>query len=78
MDVQEKIKNRQKANKAIVELLSVAADIFPDYRFHQLLWNVGLIDRDREGYIADKFYEESIYTLDKLKAVVASYSKLDN
>lgn len=54
---------RQEANNKILNTLKVYLDKYPDIRFIQALWNLGLIDRNDSTYIVDRFYEEPEITL---------------
>lgn len=50
--------NRQEANKRILELIRKTVGEFPDWRFHQILQNIGV-----EQPAIDQWYEESVDTL---------------
>lgn len=52
---------RQEANRKIIEILANAVDKFPDWRFCQILQNLGV---DEPG--CDNFYTESKDTLNTL------------
>lgn len=67
MDIYEKINSRQEANMNIIEAIKETAEAHPELRFIQLLWALGIINRDGQGNILDKFYEESVDTLSKLQ-----------
>lgn len=54
--------NRQEANRQILELVSRAVEAFPDWRFHQILQNLGV-----EQPAIDQWYEESEDTLCNVK-----------
>jgi hypothetical protein len=54
--------NRLEANRAILAKLSNVVENFSQWRFHQILMNVGI-----EVPGEDKFYEESEETLKKLE-----------
>lgn len=54
--------NRQDANRKILELISMAVEAFPDWRFHQILQNIGV-----EQPAIDQWYEESDETLCNVK-----------
>ena len=49
---------RQATNRKIVELVAKAVEEFPDWRFHQILQNIGV-----EQPAIDQWYEESEDTL---------------
>ena len=53
---------RQEANRKIVELVAKAVEEFPDWRFHQILQNMGI-----EEPHDDQWYEESSETLSSIK-----------
>ena len=61
---------RQEANKQILKVLEQEIEAFPDGRFQQILWNMGIVDgeMDEKGVmrIKDKHHEESVDTLRKL------------
>ena len=54
--------NRQEANRKILELVSWAVEAFPDWRFHQILQNLGV-----EQPAIDQWNEESDETLCNIK-----------
>lgn len=49
---------RQETNRKIVEIVAKAVELFPDWRFHQILQNIGV-----EQPAIDQWYEESEDTL---------------
>lgn len=53
--------NRYEYNQKILELLKIYLDKYPDVRFVQALWSLGLVDKK-----TDKFYEESQITYTNL------------
>ncbi len=61
MNIEEKIKNRQKANLDILNILKLFVLKNPELRFHQILHITRLI-KDGE----DNFHYESIDALEKL------------
>ena len=61
MTVEEKIKLRQLANHSILIKLSSIVDANPQLRFQQILQISGIIEPGK-----DKFYEESIDTLNNI------------
>lgn len=60
MDIDEKISSRYDANLQIVMILN---DLVSDWRFQQILQNVGISSREGK----DLFYEESVDTLNRLR-----------
>ncbi len=63
---------RQKANKEIIKLLDNIIDEVPDWRFGQILYNLGLVTNN-EGEVIDPFYIES---KESLKILQEKYNKL--
>ena len=59
------MENRQENNKEIIKYISNIVDKFPDLRFNQILWNLGLCIHDSSG--TDLFYEEPSKTLERIK-----------
>lgn len=66
---------RQEANNAIMSILQSTINDYPDWRFGQILSNLGIAthrahttitDEDEETDYQDIFFEESMETLDKL------------
>ena len=55
---------RQEANRRIVEAIKDMVEMCPDWRFHQLLQNMGV-----EKAAADQWYEESEETLKNTKVI---------
>lgn len=54
--------NRQEENRKILKKLSEIVENFTDWRFQQILWNLGIISRDENMNIVDRYYEESAET----------------
>lgn len=54
--------NRQEANRMIVETIKDMVELYPDWRFHQILQNIGV-----EKPAQDQWYEESEETLKNTK-----------
>lgn len=61
-NIKDMVKSRYDSNKAIIEIISLVVEKFPDWRFHQILQNIEIIGRLGE----DLFYEESIETLERM------------
>lgn len=53
--------NRLEANRELLKLVSTVVEIYPDWRFQQVLWNMSITDG------TDKFYEEPVDTLKRVK-----------
>lgn len=58
--------DRFKNNKDILEVISYFVNHYPDWRFHQILQNIGVTTR--EG--GDMFYEESIDTFKRVNSII--------
>lgn len=68
-----KIRNRQRDNRLLVELLSTMVEAYPDLRFGQILFNYKFINwaNTNDGVrICDPFYEEPYDTLMRVKSQV--------
>lgn len=50
---------RQEANRKLLEKIAKVVEAEPDWRFHQILQNIGIEDRDR-----DQWFDESVKTLE--------------
>ena len=53
--------NRLEANRELLKLVSTVVEMYPDWRFQQVLWNMSIADG------TDKFYEESVDTLKRVR-----------
>ena len=53
---------RQETNRQILDLISIAVERYPDFRFHQILQNMKV---EQPGQ--DQWYEESEETLRNIK-----------
>lgn len=58
-------RRRMKANKEIIKCLEDVMKVYPDWRFQQLLMNVGVVDG------VDRFYEEPEMTLSRIRTTLA-------
>lgn len=61
--LRDQIRNRQLYNRQLLHTISYFVENCPDWRFHQILQNIGITTRDG----GDMFYEESFETLERLK-----------
>ena len=70
--------NRQKNNRLLLAEISAQIEAYPDLRFQQILQNLNITELDKDvqtgkfthditRYSSDKFYEESVKTLEKVK-----------
>ena len=64
-EIQSKIKKRQTANLEIISLLNKIVENHPELRFCQILT---ILNLDK-----DKFYEESVDTLEELKKLAENF-----
>lgn len=62
MNTDKKISSRYDANLQIVMILNDLVSEHPDWRFQQILQNIGISSREGK----DLFYEESVDTLNRL------------
>lgn len=63
---------RQQANRRILDHLKEMVEKYPDLRFHQILQILNVVELDIKldefnRASSDKFYEESIHTLERIK-----------
>lgn len=56
---------RQEANRKILEIIAEVVEAEPDWRFHQILQNIGAEDRYR-----DQWFDESVDTLESCNIVL--------
>jgi hypothetical protein len=68
---QEKISHRYEANKELIQNLSAYVELYPEFRFGQILEGFGFVVQD-----SDLFNEESVDTLERVRRV--SYDNNDN
>lgn len=61
-EFKEKAKMRQEYNFKCLDVLKEMIEKYPDWRFTQILFNVGLAE--------DRFYEESVDTYELMKMVI--------
>lgn len=68
--------NRYENNKNILKEIEKYIDKYPQERFIQILWNMGIINsisNNDDKYvndIEDRYYEESNITLQKIKNIL--------
>ena len=58
---------RQEYNLKVLQKLFFLIIDEPDLRFIQALWALGIIDRDEDLVIKDRFYEEPEDTLERME-----------
>lgn len=57
---------RLEVNNKLLNILSATLRQYPDYRFGQALFNLGLVQRGFPGTILDPFFEEPQHTLERI------------
>ena len=72
IDYDYEYQHRQENNLAIVEELKKYFEEYPQMRFIQGLWSLGIINRDKYVVVEDRFNEESGQTFEKVKENVNS------
>lgn len=55
--------DRQKYNKELLERIKLYVEMYPDWRFHQILQNIGICMRVQ----GDMFFEESYETARRVR-----------
>ena len=66
------MKSRIECNRAIAKKIAEAVEAFPDWRFHQIMQNIGLELGTPDW---DPWYEESETTLAQLEKTSAALTK---
>ena len=61
-DFLDKISKRQEYNYKCLDVLKELIDKYPDWRFTQIIFNLGLAE--------DRFYQESVDTYELMKMVI--------
>lgn len=59
--LKKKLNIRKECNKLLNEVVNLHQEVFPELRYIQSLWALGIIDKDNE--IIDRFYEEPYDTI---------------
>ena len=54
---------RQECNQEILRILGEVIKMYPDFRFGQILWVLGINGLDEKNRLRDIFYEEPDVTL---------------
>ena len=60
--IDDKISKRQEYNYKCLDILKELVDKYPDWRFTQIIFNLGLAE--------DRFYEESVDTYESMKMAI--------
>lgn len=66
MDYKEKIKKRKEANTQILEKITKAVELCPDWRFGQILFNLGIVSYNS----SDVFFDESVDILQRMTSTI--------
>jgi hypothetical protein len=66
MDYKEKIGKRKEANEAILEKIQKVVDMCPDWRFGQILFNLGIVSYNS----GDVFFDESVDILERMNSTI--------
>lgn len=61
-DILDKISKRQEYNYKCLDILKELVDKYPDWRFTQIIFNLGLAE--------DRFYQESVDTYESMKMAI--------
>ena len=70
---------RQEVNRNLVKVLNAFVENYPDWRFGQILFNVGFIIRKKDSLdIKDPFYEESTETWERIKKALNLIEEEEN
>lgn len=67
------MKNRLRYNLEILEEIVSYTMEHPELRFVQILWSLNVINRDTDGNLMDRFYEEPDVTLLRVKEQTHGY-----
>ena len=72
---------RQECNQEILRILGEVIKMYPDFRFGQILWVLGINGLDEKNRLRDIFYEEPNVTLRNICSTVKgnhlSYETVD-
>ena len=66
MEYKERVKQRQSANREILEMIAKIVEQQPDWRFGQILFNLGIVSYDS----GDVFFDESVDILHRMKSTI--------
>ena len=67
------VKQRQSANREILERIAKIVEQQPDWRFGQILFNLGIVSFDS----GDVFFDESVEILERMEASIGGYILID-
>lgn len=66
-NAKKKISKRQECNKQLIEILSNYLESYPDIRFGQALYILGILKQDANGNTVDIFNDEPTDILKRIK-----------
>ena len=66
MDYKEIAKQRQRANREILTMIEKVVEQEPDWRFGQILFNLGVVSYNS----GDIFFDESVEILERMKSSI--------
>lgn len=64
------VKQRQSANREILEKIAKIVEQEPDWRFGQILFNLGIVSFDS----GDVFFDESVEILERMQTSICGYN----
>lgn len=67
------VKQRQSANREILDKIAKIVEQQPDWRFGQILFNLGIVSFDS----GDVFFDESVEILERMQASIGGYILID-
>lgn len=71
MEYKEMVKQRQSANREIVSRIEKIVEQQPDWRFGQILFNLGIVSYNS----GDIFFDESVEILERMDTSICGYSE---
>jgi hypothetical protein len=73
----KKISKRQETNMKILNMLRDYLNTYPDIRFSQALFNLGIVRMDEKSCnIIDPFYEEPVDVLERVKHNIKKHESI--
>lgn len=64
---------RHRVNLFLNEIVRLFLHSYPDLRYIQALFALGIIDQDHIGMVVDRFYEEPIDTLKRCRECITKF-----
>lgn len=64
------VKQRQSANREILDEIVKIVEQQPDWRFGQILFNLGIVSFDS----GDVFFDESVEILERMKSTIGGHT----